>query len=444
MISYRIYDAAGETDANYPYPTTEPRLVSISPTAIVLRSRVLDGPFAGEPEIIRMVGSFNPATVNGTVDAWQASIAGALHYELGFEAPIRLRTLLLNFDDLAADGVRATGNRFSNYLEGDRGADLLVGNGGNDTLSGRFGNDTLRGGFGRDTLLGGAGRDLLEGGDGADLLDGGKGNDTMSGGDGDDVYVVDWFDDQDIVIEHAGGGYDIVQLSGFNYQMPDHVEELRIVDGLTGQGGAAGNGLDNVMRQGSTGGPLFGGRGDDRVLGAGNVDSLYGGAGDDIVRGRGGEDLVDGGNGRDRLWGDAGNDDLDGGPGRDRIYGGGGDDRFWGGAGGDWLSGGRGNDAFHYLFVSDSAPGAKSQDVITDFDAGHDIFDFWILYHPGDGMPDPEFSFIGVRGFSGSAGEVSFRNDVVRLDLDGDGKADMAIELRGGADLTADNFNVDL
>jgi dipeptidyl aminopeptidase/acylaminoacyl peptidase len=72
--------------------------------------------------------------------------------------------------------------------------------------------------------------------------------------------------------------------------------------------------------------------GDDRLYGGtwnlGQVQSLYGGAGDDLLIGSG-ADRLDGGPGDDDLRGHSGEDRLVGGPGRDYLFGGRGRDRFF-------------------------------------------------------------------------------------------------------------------
>jgi Tol biopolymer transport system component len=72
--------------------------------------------------------------------------------------------------------------------------------------------------------------------------------------------------------------------------------------------------------------------GDDRLYGRtwnlAQVQSLYGGAGDDLLIGSG-KDRLDGGPGDDELRGDSGEDRLVGGPGRDYLSGGRGRDRFF-------------------------------------------------------------------------------------------------------------------
>lgn len=90
---------------------------------------------------------------------------------------------------------------------------------------------------------------------------------------------------------------------------------------------------------------LTGTKGPDRLSGNGGNDVLVGRRGDDVLRGDGGDDIIRGG---------GGNDEIHGGPGSDELSGGKGDDTFTGGHGGD-----------RFVF---SAPGAKGDKIITDFD----------------------------------------------------------------------------
>lgn len=90
---------------------------------------------------------------------------------------------------LGTGSIDATGNRFSNVLEGNTARNVLSGMAGNDQLSGQGGHDALYGGDGLDRLAGGAGHDLLRGGGGADLLFGDAGQDRLSGDAGNDILT---------------------------------------------------------------------------------------------------------------------------------------------------------------------------------------------------------------------------------------------------------------
>ena len=95
-------------------------------------------------------------------------------------------------------------------------------------------------------------------------------------------------------------------------------------------------------------GAVFGGGGDDRIVGTDATENLYGGIGDDDIEGGGGNDLILGDDlsdetdgGRDVLHGGAGDDQIDGGKNDDSIYGDEGNDLLIGGGGGvDVIDGG--------------------------------------------------------------------------------------------------------
>lgn len=95
---------------------------------------------------------------------------------------------------------------------------------------------------------------------------------------------------------------------------------------------------------------LWGGDGDDRLIGTPWRDVVKGGAGDDLLRGKAG---------RDRLVGGDGADDLRGGKGRDVLVG---------GADRDQATGGMGADRFVF------SPGDHRL-WVTDFGRGHDVVD---------------------------------------------------------------------
>ena len=92
-------------------------------------------------------------------------------------------------------------------------------------------------------------------------------------------------------------------------------------------------------------GILFGEAGDDRLAGGlWQSDQLYGGAGNDTLIGRWGDDRLFGEDGNDILRGEAHDDHLEGGSGDDRLEGGYDSDVLMGGAGADQLNGGPGDD----------------------------------------------------------------------------------------------------
>jgi uncharacterized repeat protein (TIGR01451 family) len=89
---------------------------------------------------------------------------------------------------------------------------------------------------------------------------------------------------------------------------------------------------------------IVGGRGDDQIDGENDNDTINGGAGNDSLCGDNGRDVLVGGLGNDTLFGETGNDVLAGGVGNDLLLGGDGNDVLDGGVGDDRLYGLAGND----------------------------------------------------------------------------------------------------
>lgn len=135
--------------------------------------------------------------------------------------------------------------------------------------------------------------------------------------------------------------------------------------------------------------------------------------------------------------GAGGNDTLTGSDGDNQLRGGRGDDTLTGGAGADILIGGKGADTFVFGPPQDSAPDAP--DTIRGFRAGVDTIDLRAVAAPGDGV-----AFIGTDAFGGdgNGGEVRLSGNgaAVRVDIDGDGTADLLIRLQGGTAPDAGDF----
>lgn len=269
-------------------------------------------------------------------------------------------------------------------IQGTSGADRLIGDAGNDMLSGQAGNDVLNGGTGNDSLYGGAGNDTIYSGDGNDEAYGGTGNDIVYGAAGTDIL---------------GGG-----------------------EGDDSVYGGAGNDT------------IYAGAGRDQVYGSDGNDLIYGAAGDDFVGGSAGNDELYGGAGNDELYGGDGDDRLSGGDGNDALFGGAGADRLVGGKGADVLYGGAGSDTFVFSALSDSTVNVSGRDVVSDFGGGAgDRIDLSRLDANSVTAGDQAFTFIGDSAFSNTAGELRIDDSgaatVIYGDVDGDGKADFAIDI---------------
>lgn len=284
----------------------------------------------------------------------------------------------LTFSATAA--ITGMGNAANNILVGSSNANLLTGLSGDDRLVGQAGDDTL------------------VGGDGADRLEGGLGSDRMFGGAGDDWYVVDAVGD--VVDERDGadrdsGGADTVQ-STVSFVLPNFVETLLLYDNSSISG--TGNDLANLIRGNGAANTINGAGGDDVLQGGAGDDTLRGGTGADTIQGQDGRDRIVGGVGVDRLTGDATTHVAD---------------------------------RFVFESIHDSGVGAGQRDVITDFDT-YDFIDLSLIDADVGTPGQQHLVFVGTSAFSRAGqvrAEVIRGGTIVEADVNGDGIADLQIEL---------------
>ena len=128
---------------------------------------------------------------------------------------------------------------------------------------------------------------------------------------------------------------------------------------------SAGGGNDEVRIDDSNGpvrcrAYVYGGAGNDTLIGGSGPDVIFGEAGNDVIDGGAARDVITGGTGNDTLRGGAGDDSLEDESGRDLLIGGDGNDDFYINFthtsrqdGRDTVVGGRGSDRF-----TDSPPGS--------------------------------------------------------------------------------------
>jgi Ca2+-binding RTX toxin-like protein len=115
-------------------------------------------------------------------------------------------------------------------------------------------------------------------------------------------------------------------------------------------------------------------------------------------------------------------DELVGTSSNDLLIGLKGNDRMLGTRGADVLIGGSGKNTFVYEKVKDSLAAKGKSDHILDF-GRKDKIDLSSVAK--------ELRFIGSDPFSGTAGDVRFKKGTLELDKDGDGVADLALQLPG-------------
>jgi Ca2+-binding RTX toxin-like protein len=294
------------------------------------------------------------------------------------------------------------GDGDDNVFEPGRGDDLVAGGGGRDTvtyayevnpiyadLQGDGGDGTL---FEDDTidadvetLIGGLGNDELGGNAGANTLVGGEGDDVLRGGLGPDV------------LDGGPGAGDVVDYEDRGARV---VVDL---DAEPGDDGAAGEGDTLTGFEG-----IFGGSGDDRLVGSAADDILRGGPGSDELVGLAGIDLVDYSERAEDLVADLDAEAADdGAPGEadtiaadvEDLAGGGGDDLLFGNGDANSIAGGAGNDVIAGLGDADELVGGT----------GFDLVDY------SDSSEAVSVDLDGSASDDGAAGE----SDTVRSDVEG-------------------------
>ena len=178
--------------------------------------------------------------------------------------------------------------------------------------------DVVYGGDNPDTIYGGSGPDYLDGGLDEDVIEGQAGDDTLIGTSGSDLL-------------RGGSDHDLLIGSA-------------TPDGKRGSQLFGGTGNDRLIGSELAGDVILGESGNDEISGLGGDDYIVAGIGNDIVFGDAGNDRIEGGDGDDTLSGNLGDDEIHGGRGADEIEGNDGDDRLFGEAGNDLLRGGTGRD----------------------------------------------------------------------------------------------------
>jgi serralysin len=268
------------------------------------------------------------------------------------------------------------------------------------------------------------------------LIFGSGGNDTIALGSGDDFLMLDGGSDT----SDAGAGNDYIYADAFFFGRASGFSTV------TGGQGDDTFCLDMRELSGQDGPIDFFTKGQKVDLGKLVIfdETIFKLVGVENLRGSVFADQLAGTNAANKLQGEDGNDKLLGKGGIDTLVGGDGVDKLTGGAVADKLSGGKGDDDFVYTAVADSA---KQHDIISDFRHKQDDIDLSKLHPDND---NDKFVFIGSKKFSREVGELQViqhdnsgtKDDftMVRGDLDGNGKADLQIELTGLVKLDAGDF----
>jgi Ca2+-binding RTX toxin-like protein len=298
------------------------------------------------------------------------------------------------------DDIIKTGSGASTVSAG-QGANIINGGGDADTITALDGGNIVKAGNGTNTVTTGAGADEISAGTGADTI--------VSGGGDDRIFLFGGADSVD-----TGGGDDRLIID-YSAMTTDVTGGITGGNGNTGYVGHIADLLaSSIDFEGSESFYISTGSGDD---------TLTTGKGDDMLRGSGGLDVFDAGQGDDQ------------------VSGGGGGDELRGGRGADVVTGGGGADVFVFASVKE-ADASSGRDLIRDVEAGVDRIDLRGMDADTDASGNQAFVFIGAAKFTSEAGELRYAKGVVSGDVDGDGRADFAIEIGNDADLRAGDFQL--
>lgn len=126
------------------------------------------------------------------------------------------------------------------------------------------------------------------------------------------------------------------------------------------------------------------------------------------------------------------------------LSGVGGNDVLTGGLGRDVLTGGAGNDRFDFNAIVETGKTVASRDTITDFSHGHDKLDVSTIDARTTAGGNQAFKFIAQQAFHHKAGELHVvkvaGHNIVEGDVNGDGRADFQIDVKGLVVLTSVDF----
>lgn len=274
------------------------------------------------------------------------------------------------------------------------GDDTVATTGDNRNVFTEGGNDTIRAIGNGNNLAGGDNDDTIETTGGK--VFGGDGNDTIRAGDHDSPFFRDRPEHKTDI--YGGGGDDTIVGS----------DQGETIIGGRGNDEIEARGGDDAVAGNADNDEIYGGDGNDRLYGSGGNDYIDGQDGDDLIGGGEGKDTLYGLDGRDIITGDGGNDYLEGGTGNDDVNGGADNDVVSGGRDDDFIEGGTGDDklyAGHGKDIVDTGAGTD-----TAFVQDEDL----TFSEKGDTVQQVE---VKDTGFIKVEGSEDFQ-DRIRADLD--------------------------
>lgn len=272
----------------------------------------------------------------------------------------------------------------------------------------------------------GAGNDSFIGGKSTDFVIDANGSDKYALGDGYDVFIAVASGSGNGLIDTIDGGGNTgsnpfigAPTKGDTYDGTSAANGLTInLDTVTHTEAAIPGGLTYAASQ-ATGADI----GIDKIK---NFESAVGGNAGDVIFGNAQANYLNGNGGHDVLHGYAGNDFILGGTGSDFLFGDKGADTLSGGA--SYADGAA--DYFFYAALTDSTVAHGGRDTISFFEDNFDQIIFQgIPGHVGGTFTGVDKSFAPVAGQFEVRVLTTLSGWTIQVDVNGDGKADMAIDV---------------
>ncbi len=330
----------------------------------------------------------------------------------------------------------------------DRGVAVVV------TLNGAINAVVTIGGVAEDIVrnveqvYGGSAGDILTGGVTGNFLNGFNGNDVLKGGGGNDALLgsigLDTADYRDktqaVSVTLNANSAVILSVGGV---AEDTISNIEVIYGGSAADSLTGDVIGNLFRGGGGADVIDGGGGVDAIAfrdksaavvlqlaGAANATATVGGVAEDIVRNV------------ENVYGGLGNDGLVGDGFANQLFGGGGADTLRGLGGADRLTGGPGVDVYQYNAVAESTPAAR--DTILDFSRADLDRIVLNLIDANAGVAGNQAFVIGAFQ-AGIAGRLRITANgansyLVEGDVNGDAAADFALVVNSVTALASVDF----
>lgn len=230
-----------------------------------------------------------------------------------FDTSVQLGTITLDEIDGGIDTLDFSMSTLKNVISLNKSKDQIVNPNLILNLKSTKTFENIIGGSGNDSLTGNSLNNILQGMAGNDILNASSGDDILDGGSGNDTYKLNTKTQLNTNTIIDSNGIDLLNFSGSNPVAID----LNLTTPQT-----VNSNLTLILDSATSIENVYGGSGNDIIIGNSLNNKLSGYSGNDILIGGDGNDILSGGDGNDILIGGNGSDTLTGGSGEDLLIGG--------------------------------------------------------------------------------------------------------------------------